>query len=338
MKSIDEMSGAEKAAALFVAMGADVSADVCKFLDEDEIMKMSKEMMKIEKLDVEEKDDLIGEFIIQLKKINKNALGGEEVAKKLLIDAFGMEKAKKIYNKVKEIHIDDTFEFLNDVEPAVIASLVEKEHAQTISVMLTYLDSSKAGQVLKELPRELAKDVAVRIAKMQRIAPEAVLEISRILRRKYDEMLSGILSQNEVAGVDKIAEIMNHMSGDSENRIMNHFETVLPNHAQEIRERIYSFDNITLLSNKEVRILIDEVADDRVIVLALKGAGDDIRFKIIRNMSNNRATDILEDMNHLGVVRMSDVQEARREIVSIMRELNDNGIIILRKGNEQYIE
>lgn len=338
MKHLDEMTGAEKAAALCVAVGPEVASDICKYLDEDAIIKMSKEMMKIQNLDPEEKDNLVGEFLFELKKIRKETFGGEDTAKKLLIDAFGIDKAKKIFQKVKEIHLDDSFDFLNDVEPSIIANLIEKEQVQTIAVIMAHMNSNKAGQVLKELPRSIAKEIAVRIAKMQKISPEAVLEISRVLKKKYEEMLSGISSQDEIAGVDKIAEIINHMNGDTENRIMNHFDKILPDHAKQIREKIYTFDSLVTLSNKEVRIIIDELADDRMLALSLKGAGDEIRMKIFRNMSNNRATDILEDMNNMGAVRMTEVLDARQLIVKIMRELNDSGIIIMRKGNEEYIE
>ncbi len=338
MKNIDDMSGVEKAAALFISLGPEVAADICKHLSEDAIFKIFQEVAKIEKLPAQEKEELIGEFIIQLKKIKNGTYGGEDTAKKLLIDAFGMEKAKKIFKKVQETNINKTFNFLQDADPAIIANLMVKEHPQTIAVMLIHLKSKTAADILKLLPPDISSSVALRIAKMKQIAPEAVLEISRIVKNKYDEILNKDKHSEKMSGINKIAEIMNHMNAESEHKLMHHFENEIPEQASAIKEKIYTFEHITSLSNKEIRILIDEVADDRLLALSLKGAGDEIRFKIFRNMSNNRAKDILEDMQQLGAVRMHDVLDSRQTMVRIMRELNNNGIIILRKGDETYIE
>jgi flagellar motor switch protein FliG len=162
--------------------------------------------------------------------------------------------------------------------------------------------------------------------------------MSKALKKKYDNMCNERQAGQTPGGIHRLADIMHHMNGDAENRILQHFEEELPIHAQEIRDRIYSFEHIPALTNKEIRILIDEVGDDRLIALSLKGAGDEMRFKFLRNMSNNRATDIIEEMDRMGAVHVSDIMEARQAIVKVMRDLNENGSIIIKKAGEEYIE
>jgi flagellar motor switch protein FliG len=180
MKSIYDMSGIEKAAALFVAIGPEAAADICKYLDQDSVIKISREIAKIEKLDPEEKEDLIGEFIIQLKKQKRTSQGGEDMAKKVLIDAFGLDKAKDIFNKVNEKHVDEHFEFLKEIDADLIVTLLEQEHAQTIAVVMAYVGAHKAGQVMKLLPRQVARDVALRIAKMEKLLLKQSMKCLRL--------------------------------------------------------------------------------------------------------------------------------------------------------------
>lgn len=334
----EEMTWTEKAAALMVVVGKESASEILKHLDEDTVWKISKEMAKIGSLTPEDKEDLIGEFMIEMKNIRNSVYGGEDVAKNILIDSVGFEKAKKIFKKVNVKPVESSFAFLNDADSDLIFSLLKDEHPQTISVTLVHIDRKKAAEILTKFDKVLSKEIALRIAKMGKLVPEMVVAMANALKKKYDNISSEDYITDKAGGLDKLAEILNHTDGKTENDILSIFDDEIPDQAAVIRDKIYTFESLINLTNKEIRIVIDELNNDSILSLALKGAGDEIRFKFLRNVSNNRATDILEEMEDLGAVRMSDILEARREIVTIMRSLNDNGVIVLRKDKEDIVE
>ncbi len=338
MKSIDEMTGTERAAALMVALGPAAAAEIMKHLDEDSIQRISREIAVVERLTVHEREDLIGEFLIGLRKRRKNLQGGENVARELLVASFGEEKAAGILKKLTRQNLEKGFEFLAGIESETLFSFIQNEHPQTIAITLAYLPASKAAEVLQLLPPGDAKEAALRMARMEKTSPDAVLEIARVIRKKYEKLQQSGRSFEAAGGVDALVSILGHMSGDQEKKLMDHFDGSMPEISQEIRERIFTFENIANLSNQEMRALIDELHDERLIAMALKGAGDEVRFKFLRNMSRNRATDILGEIDALGAQGLSDIQEARDYIVDHMRRLDLEGTISIRKEKEKYVE
>ncbi|MCX7677831.1 MAG: flagellar motor switch protein FliG, partial [Spirochaetes bacterium] len=315
----------------------EVATEVLKHLDEESVHRLVGEIAKIQKLTPEEKEDLIGEFIIELKKNRGVSYGGENVARDLIAAAFGEEKAKEIFDKLSQKDLEKGFEFLNEVDPELIVTFLADEHPQTVTVTLAHIQPKKAAEVLKRLDPRLATEVAKRMAKMDKTTPEAVVEIARVLRRKYDKYRAGPGFES-TGGVDTLVKILNYMSGDQEKALMEYFEKNLPEIARDIRDRIYTFDHVLNLDNREMRILIDAIGDDKIIARALKGAGDAIRIKFFRNMSRNRATDILYDMDAMGPIRISEIHSARDMIVRVMRELDEQKIITIKKEKEEYIE
>ncbi|RPI91851.1 MAG: flagellar motor switch protein FliG [Spirochaetales bacterium] len=338
MKSIDEMTGTERAAALMVALGPAAAAEIMKHLDEDSIQRISREIAVVERLTVHEREDLIGEFLIGLRKRRKNLQGGENVARELLVASFGEEKAAGILKKLTRQNLEKGFEFLAGIESETLFSFIQNEHPQTIAITLAYLPASKAAEVLQLLPPGDAKEAALRMARMEKTSPDAVLEIARVIRKKYEKLQQSGRSFEAAGGVDALVSILGHMSGDQEKKLMDHFDGSMPEISQEIRERIFTFENIANLSNQEMRALIDELHDERLIAMALKGAGDEVRFKFLRNISRNRATDILGEIDALGAQRLSDIQEARDYIVDHMKRLDLEGTISIRKEKEKYVE
>ncbi len=338
MKSIDEMNGAEKAAALMVALGPAAAAEIMKHLDEDSIQRISREIAVVERLTIHEREDLIGEFLIGLRKRRKNLQGGENVARELLEAALGEEKAAAILKKLTRQNLEKGFEFLAGIESETLFSFIQNEHPQTIAITLAYLPAAKAAEVLTLLSPADAKEAALRMARMEKTSPDAVLEIARVIRKKYEKLRQSGRDFESAGGVDALVSILGHMSGDQEKKLMDHFDGTMPEISQEIRERIFTFENIANLNNQEMRVLIDELHDDRLIAMALKGAGDEVRFKFLRNMSRNRATDILGEIDALGPQRLSDIQEARDYIVDHMKRLDIEGSISIRKEKEKYVE
>jgi len=338
VKPIDQMSGAERAAALLVALGPEVASEIMKFLDEESIQQLASEIAKIDVLSPQEKEDLIGQFLLELKKTRGITFGGQNVAKEILYAAFGQDKAQDILKRLTHKDLEKGFGFLSDIDPELIVTFLHNEHPQTIAVTLAYLPAVKAAEVIKLLSTDIAKEVTLRMAKMERTSPDAVLEISRVLRKKYDEYRYQGQSSSKAGGLNALIDIMSHLSGDQEKQLIDYFDNAMPQIADEIRARIFTFENAITLTNTEMRILIDEINNDYMIARALKGAGDEIRFKFFRNMSKNRATDIMNEMEAMGPVRLSEIQDARDNIIRIMRILHDNGVISLRKEKEKYIE
>lgn len=338
MKPIEEMTGSERAAALLIALGSDVAAEILKNLDEDSINTLSREIAKIDKLAVGDKEELIGQFMLELRNKKKATFGGENVAKDILVSAFGDEKAEEILHKLTRKNLEKGFDFLKEIDSELLTAFLQNEHPQTIAVTLAHLPSEKSAKILQELASETAKEVAKRMARMDKTSPEAVIEIARVIWKKYENMKSSGAGLQDSGGIDKLASILNYMSGDHEKRLMDHFDIEMPKVSKEIRNKIYTFENILNLTHQEIRLLVDELGDDLIIAKAIKGAGDEIRFKILRNMSRNRATDVLSESEAMGPLRLSDITAARDEIVQVMKKLNDEGMITIRKDKEKLVE
>ncbi|MBN2403559.1 MAG: flagellar motor switch protein FliG [Spirochaetes bacterium] len=338
MKPIEEMTGIEKAATFLVAIGAEVASRVLAHLDEKTVFKIAQEIVKIEDLSVTQKEDLIGEFLIDLKKSKGAVYGGENVAKGMLIAAFGEEKAENILSNITHIDVEKGFTFLKNIDPDILTSLLENEHPQTITAALYYLSPVQNAKILKNLPTFLSKDIIKRMARLEKPSPGAVLEIVRVLRNKYEKLRTSAIKAEKTDGISTLIDIMSQMDPEQERKLKEYLYLKLPAISDKIREKLFTFEAVLNLTHREVQILIDEINDDYVIAKSLKGAGDALRFKFLRNMSQNRATSILNEMDNIGPVRLSEINEARNSIVQILRFLNDNGSIIVRKDQESLVE
>jgi flagellar motor switch protein FliG len=338
MKSINEMTGVEKSAMLLVVLGAEVSSRILAHLDEKTVFAIAQEIAKIGDLTMEEKEDLIGAFLIDFKKNKGAVFGGENVAKDILKAAFGDDKADNILNNITHIDVEKGFAFLKNLEPDILTELLRKEHPQTITATLYYLSPSQNAKILKNLPPELSKDIIKRMAKLEKPSPGAVLEIVRDLRNKYEKLKSSTGKGEKMDGLSILLDILNHMNPEQEKKIMNFFDLNMPRISFRLKERIFGFETVLQLTHREIQILIDEINDDYVIAKALKGAGDELRFKFLRNMSQNRASNVLSEMDNMGPIRLPEITDSRNTIVRVMRTLNDNGTIIVRKEQEQMVE
>ncbi len=333
-----EITGVKKAAALLIALGPEIASEIFSYLDEDTIEKISGEIAKTQGLYSDDREELIGEFINNLKKLKNNSYGGEAKAKDLLVKAFGRDRADDLLKKLTIIDVDREFSYFKNAEPEILASLLVTEHEQTTAVTLALLPPEISGRILRIFSPDLAKRVAVKMARTGRINPEAAAQIARKLKSRYKEILAKRENAESSGGVGTLADILSYMKSEDERKLMNFFDASMPGLSTQIRNTLFNFENISNLTNIEVRILIDEIKDDDLLAKALKGAGDEARFKILRNMSQNRATDIINTINMTGPLKISDVEKCRDEIVLKMRNLNDRGLISLKKDGEIYID
>ena len=337
MKSIFNMTGTEKAAALLMILGPDIASEILRHLDEDSIEKLSAGILRMQSLPDDEKEELIGEFIIEIRKSSKNSTGGINKARKIVVDAFGAEKADELIKKIENRDTESNFKFLNELDDSELIDLLKDEEPQVVALVIKFLNPKKAGMILKKMPSNKSKDIGVRFAKMKNPSSEAAVAVARALKKRWKNK-EKLHEKDDIGGIKSLANILSHMSTEQEKDLLKVMGITIPHISKEIMEMKFSFDNIVNLSNTGIRILIDEINDDFIIAKSLKGASDEIRFKMLRNMSQNRAEAVIEEMKAMGIVKLKDVEECREYIVDIMQQLAENGVIIVKRYGEEFVE
>ena len=260
--------------------------------------------------------------------------GGIGYAKELLEKALGEEKAKDVIGKLTASLQVRPFEFIRKTDPSQLLNFIQDEHPQTIAMILSYLTAAQAAMVLGALPPEKQADVAKRIAMMDRTSPDVIKEVERVLERK----LSSLMNQDYtiVGGVDAIVGILNTVDRGTEKHIMESLEIEEPELADEIRKKMFVFEDILLLDDRAIQRVLRDV-DNNDLAVALKGANEEVQGVIFKNLSKRLAAMIKEDMEYMGPVRMKDVEEAQQKIVSIIRKLEDSAEIVISRGGGDEI-
>lgn len=330
-----KIDGKRKAAILMVALGPEKAAQVMKHLDEDVVEQIVVEIAGIGKVSPEERKQVLEEFMSLVKAKEMIAEGGLEYARKVLEKAFGPERARKIIERLMANLQVKPFSFIKNADPIQLVNFLQNEHPQTIAVVLSYLEPTLAAQILGALPDNLQVEVLKRVALLERTSPEIVREIEKNLEKK----LAGFVSQtySKVGGIDTAAEIMNNMDRSTEKKIMDRMMQESPELAEEIRRRMFVFEDILKLDDRSVQLVLREV-DMRDLALALKGASDELKEKIMKNMSKRAAALLKDEMEYMGPVRLKDVEEAQQKIINVIRRLEEAGeIVIARGGGEELI-
>lgn len=329
------LSGKQKAAILLISLGPEVSAQIFKHLKEDEIEQLTLEIANIRKVTNDDKDDIISEFHDLLVAKEYISSGGIDYAKEVLEKALGNQKALDIIQRLTATLQVKPFDFVRKTDPSQLLNFIQSEHPQTIALIIAYLAPEQAAQILSALPPERQADVARRIAIMDRTSPEVIREIERLLERK----LSSVVSEDftSAGGVGSIVEILNRVDRTTEKTIMESLEIQDPEMAEEIKRRMFVFEDIVQLDDRAIQQILREV-DGKDLALALKGASEEVAAKIQRNMSKRAADMLKEDMEFMGPVRLRDVEDAQQRIVNIIRKLEEAGeIIVARGGGDEII-
>ncbi len=329
------LRGREKAAILLIALGPELAAQVYKYLDETEIETLTLEIANMRKVTPEEREKVLKEAQELLMAQEFIAQGGVDYAKKLLEEALGPEKAQELLAKLTASLQVRPFDFMRRTDAQQILSFIQGEHPQTIALILSYLPPDQAAQVISGLPPAMQADVAKRIATMDRITPEVLREVERVLERK----LSTVLAQDftMAGGIDALVEIINRVDRGTERNILETLEEQDPELAEEIKKRLFVFEDIIALDDRSLQRILREV-EMKDLALALKGASEELKEKFFRNMSKRAAQMLKEDMEYMGPVRVRDVEEAQQRIVNIVRQLEEAGeIVIARGGGEELI-
>jgi len=328
-RAVQSLSGRQKAAILLITLGPEVSAQVFKHLRDEEIEQLTLEIANVRKVDSEEKNAILTEFHQICLAQEFLTQGGIAYAKEILEKALGPAKAVEILNRLTATLQVRPFDFARKAEPMQILNFIQNENSQTIALVLSYLRPDQASAVLSSLPPEKQADVARRIALMDSTSPEVIAQIERVLEQK----LSTTVTQDytSAGGIEAIVQILNGVDRSTERTILDSLEIQDPELAEEIKKRMFVFEDIVTLDNRSIQRIIREV-DNQDLQLALKVASEEVREAIFRNMSKRMAETFKEEMEYMGPVRLRDVEEAQTRIVATIRRLEEAGEIIIARG------
>lgn len=328
------ISGIQKAAILLIALGPEKSSLIFKHLKEDEIEELTLEIANTRSITPQLKDDVINEFYEVCLAQQYIAEGGIGYAKELLEKALGAEKAMDVIGKLTASLQVKPFEFVRKADASQILNFIQDEHPQTIALILSYLAPSQSSLILSALPPDRQADVARRVATMDRTSPDVIKEVERVL----ETQLSSLVNQDYtvIGGVDAVVEILNTVDRGTEKHIMETLEIEDPELADEIRKKMFVFEDILLLDDRAIQRVLRDV-DNSDLAIALKGSTEQVQNAIFNNLSKRLAAMIQEDMEFMGPVRMKDVEEAQQKIVNIIRKLEDSGEIVISRGGGDEI-
>ena len=333
-KSNSSVSNREKIAVLMVALGNDIAAEVYKKLDDTAIELITLEVANLRKVTPELKLEVLKEAQEILMAREFMARGGVDYARDVLERALGPERAQNLLARITASLQVRPFDFMRHTDPQQVLGFIQGEHPQTIALILSYLEAPQAAMILSGLPAIMQAEVAKRIARMDRITPEVLREVERVLERK----LSTVMGQDftMAGGIDAVVAIVNSADRTTERNIMEHLEENDPELAEEIKKRLFVFEDIIRLDDRSLQRVLREV-DMKELGLALKGATEELRTKFFKNMSKRAAEMLQEDMDYMGPVRVKDVEESQQKVVNIVRGLEEQGEIVIASGGEDEL-
>ncbi len=325
------MTGLRKAAILLVRMGKEYSTRVLAGLSEGEVEELSAEIARLGKLEPDVVGDVIDEFYAMATTKHAGA-GGLQYARELLEASLGIERAQLILDRLQASMTDMPFNFLSHADPRQLLSYVQHEHPQTIALVLAHIPSALASSILGGLPPDVQSDVAHRIAVMDRTSPDVIRQVEQALQRK----LSTVLQPDElstVGGLEPLVDIINRSDRTTERLILEALEARNPEIAEEIRRRMFMFEDIVNLDDRSVQLVLRQV-EPADLATALKGVNEAVRDKVTGNLSERGRENLLEEIDLLGPVKVKMVEESQQKIVSVIRSLEDSGQIEIQRGGE----
>lgn len=328
------LKGREKAAMLLVSLGPEVASKVYKNLDESTIEMLTMEIAGLRKIQSSQREEVLREAQELLLAKEYMTQGGVDYAKKLLEASLGPERAQEILRRITASLQVRPFDFIRQTDPQQILAFVQNEHPQTIALIISYMEPKQAAQVMGGLPPNLQAEVAKRIASMERVTPEVLREVERVLERK----VSTVLSQDFTiaGGLDALVAIINNADRATERNIMEKLEEEDPELAEEVKKRLFVFEDILGLDDRSLQRVLRDV-DMKDVALALKGASEALREKFFKNLSKRAVEMLKEDMEYMGPVRVRDVEEAQQKIVNVIRALEEAGEIVIAQGGEEEL-
>jgi flagellar motor switch protein FliG len=318
------LTGRQKVATVLVALGPEISSQILTHFEESEVEQIALDISTMRKMEPTAVNDVIEEFY-QLAKANEYlATGGLTYTREILEKAFGADKADEIITRLTAMmeQVSMPFDAFRQADPAQVANLIQGEHPQTISLILAYLRPEQAAVVISNLPEDLQIEVSTRMATMERAGLEVVKEVEAVLYDKFSAVLYNSEKHASVGGVKALAEVLNRVDRSTERNIVENLERLDPELAESVKKLMFVFDDIVQL-------------DDRA--LALKGAVEEVKERIFRNMSERAGRMLRDDIDTMGPVRLKDVEEVQQKIVNVVRRLEETGEIIISRGGDDIV-
>ncbi len=336
-KPASPVPGLRKAATLMIILGDQVSAEILRHLDEEEVQLISREMARISAVSSEQAEEILEEFYQMTVAQDYVLKGGIEYARKVLMSAFGPEQAKKLLDRLMKTLSNDlaSFDALQKADPSQLAKFIHNEHPQPLALVLSHLNPSQAAALLVSLPAELRADVALRMANLDQISPEIISKIAGIIGQKLKAI--GELSREAYGGVRAVAEMFNRLDSASSKEILDAIESADPALVETIRHLMFVFEDLLLIDPAGIKEILSRV-DRKLLTVALKGTSDQLKQHFLQCMSQRGAEMLKEDMEALGPVKIKEVEAAQQQIIAVVRQLESEGVINL-KGTvgEQYV-
>lgn len=328
------MSGKQKAAILLVSLRPEISSLVFKQFREEEIEELTLEIASLKRIQPEHRDAVLEEFYELVVAREYLEHGGIEYARELLEKALGPQKADDIINRLTASLQVRPFDFARKTDATQLLNFIQNEHPQTIALILAYLDPEQSGLILSALSPELQVNVARRLAKLDRTTPEVLQEIESTL----EERLSAFVVEDYTmaGGIEATVDILNMVDRATEKTIIDSLEEEEPELAEEIRRRMFVFEDIIILDDRSIQKVLREV-DSKDLALALKTASEEVSSRIFKNMSKRAAQMLQEDIEFMGPARLRDIEETQQKIVAAIRRLEDTGEIIIARGGEDEV-
>lgn len=330
----DTLTPKQKAAQVIISLGADVASSIYKHLQEEEIEKLTYEITRQDCVKPEISDQAIDEFygLCVAQKVYLD--GGVTYAKNVLEKAFGVQQGNALLERVTKTLRTKAFEFIRKADYKNLMNMIVNEHPQTIALILSYARADQASSIIAELPKGIRVDVVERIARMDRTSPEVIRQVEAILERKFESVVS--IDLLEVGGINYIAEIMNNIDRGTEKFIFDELSRNDPKLSEEIRKRMFVFEDIIILDPLAIQRFLREV-DTKEMAVALKGANKEVANVIFENMSQRMGDTVRSEMDFLHNIRVRDVEDAQQKIVAIIRRLEEEGEIVIAKGGKDDI-
>ncbi|MBI2876003.1 MAG: flagellar motor switch protein FliG [Candidatus Tectomicrobia bacterium] len=338
-KNLKDLSGSKKAAVFLLALGDEMAAKILAHLDDQEIRQITPHIANTANMPVGLVDAVLEEFEKSLTNPTTIHLGGKEVARKVLSRAMGEEKAEALMREMAPIMpLSPPFQSLKEVDPKIMANFLQAEHPQTMAIILSHLEPEQSSAVLKELPEELQVDRLIRMATMDRIAADVLHEIDEVMRNQIRVGGGSTYSGERKKGktLAPVAKLLSYMEKSSVDNLMASLSERNPELANKISDLMFVFNDLALVDDRGIQSILREVSRDD-LMMALKGANDEIKEIIFRNMSDRARQMLEEDLEVMGPVRLSDVERAQKAIVKVASRLESEGKIVVRRGWDEIV-
>lgn len=333
--SPSDLSGAQKAAILLMKLGQEHASKVLKLLGDSEVTQITAEIVKSRTIRKEDSDVALTEFAALVVAGDHLQSGGLATAQQMLEASLGAARATEIIDNLKQSMVKAPFEFLKNADPRQILNFLSAEHPQTIALVLAHVNADIASMIVGGLPEELQRDVSIRIATLDQSSPEVIAMLEAQLERRLSSVVKSQASQT-ADGVQTLIEILNRSDRATERSIFEGLEHHNEELADEVRSRMFVFEDIVTLDDRAVQLVLRQV-DTKELATALKGVRNEVKQKIMRNMSERAAQNLDEEITMLGAVKMKTVEEAQGAIVRVIRALEESGQVVVTRGTDEYV-